>query len=51
LPLLEKYYRLRGWDLERGRPTAAKLGQLGLEDVANELVGAGKIDLEEKIEA
>jgi len=37
IPLLEKYYRLRGWDVATGRPTAAKLRQLGLADVAAEL--------------
>lgn len=41
--LLEKYYRLRGWDVESGRPTAEKLRQLGLGDVAEELVRAGLI--------
>jgi aldehyde:ferredoxin oxidoreductase len=41
LSLLERYYRLRGWDLERGRPTRPKLRQLGLEDVAQELDQAG----------
>jgi aldehyde:ferredoxin oxidoreductase len=28
-PLLEEYYRLRGWDAE-GVPTEAKLAELGL---------------------
>jgi aldehyde:ferredoxin oxidoreductase len=41
LPLLEKYYRLRGWDEQTGRPTVAKLRQLGLADVAAELSQAG----------
>jgi aldehyde:ferredoxin oxidoreductase len=44
LALLEDYYRLRGWDLARGRPTPAKLRQLGLGDVAAELLRAGQID-------
>ena len=43
IPLLENYYRLRGWDLERGRPTRSKLTQLGLDDVAQELSQAGLI--------
>ena len=43
IPLLEKYYRLRGWDVERGRPTVSKLRQLGLDDVAEELGRAGQI--------
>jgi aldehyde:ferredoxin oxidoreductase len=44
LQLLDRYYILRGWDLERGRPTAGKLRQLGLGDVAADLTGAGHID-------
>lgn len=43
IPLLEKYYRLRGWDVESGRPTVAKLRQLVLGDVAEELIHAGLI--------
>jgi aldehyde:ferredoxin oxidoreductase len=43
LPLLDRFYRLRGWDLERGRPTWAKLSQLGLGDVAVELARANLI--------
>ena len=43
IPLLENYYRLRRWDLECGRPTGAKLGQLGLADVAKELEQANLI--------
>ena len=43
LPLLNKYYRLRGWDLKRGRPTGSKLRQLGLADVAQELAQANLI--------
>ncbi|GAB4256964.1 MAG: tungsten-containing formaldehyde ferredoxin oxidoreductase [Thermoleophilia bacterium] len=34
--LLDEYYRLRGWD-ENGLPTAAKLRELGLDDVAEVL--------------
>jgi aldehyde:ferredoxin oxidoreductase len=41
--LLERFYRLRGWDLERGRPTARKLRQLGMPDVAERLAQAGLI--------
>jgi len=44
LPLLEKYYRLRGWDLAQGRPTWSKLQELGLGDVAGELAQAGLIE-------
>jgi aldehyde:ferredoxin oxidoreductase len=44
IPLLERYYRLRGWDLERGRPTASKLRGLGMPDVASRLARAGLIE-------
>ncbi len=37
LTLLDKYYELSGWDLTNGYPTRAKLEQLGLSDVADEL--------------
>ena len=33
-PLLEKFYRLRGWSVENGWPLPEKLQQLGLQDVA-----------------
>jgi aldehyde:ferredoxin oxidoreductase len=36
--LMDEFYVLRGWDVETGRPTPAKLGELGLEDVADTLV-------------
>jgi aldehyde:ferredoxin oxidoreductase len=39
--LLDEYYTLRGWDVVTGRPTAAKLRELGLADVAEELTGLG----------
>jgi aldehyde:ferredoxin oxidoreductase len=50
VPLLEAYYRGRGWDVESGRPTVHKLRQLGLPDVAQELLQAGLIqeDVQEK---
>jgi len=35
--LLEHYYHLRGWDRETGKPAAAKLKELGLEDVSSKL--------------
>ena len=35
--LADEYYRLRGWDVESGLPTGAKLVSLGLSDVAAEL--------------
>ncbi|MCP4131104.1 MAG: hypothetical protein GY754_09000 [bacterium] len=39
---VEEYYKQRGWD-KNGRPTQKKLNDLGLHDIANELVGLGKI--------
>ncbi len=36
-PMLDEYYRLRGWSQETGRPRAEKLRQLGLEDVIERL--------------
>lgn len=38
---LEEYYKLRGWDTRTGRPTRAKLEELGLKDVADELAKLG----------
>jgi aldehyde:ferredoxin oxidoreductase len=32
-PMLDEYYRLRGWDPETGWPTEEKLRELGLEEV------------------
>jgi aldehyde:ferredoxin oxidoreductase len=40
LKLLGKYYELSGWDLATGRPTRAKLEELGITDVADELEAA-----------
>lgn len=37
-PMLDEYYRARGWDAE-GRPTEAKVAALGLEDLAARLTG------------
>ena len=36
-PMLDEYYRLRGWDVGTGIPTRAKLQELGLESVADRL--------------
>ena len=41
--LLDEYYTLRGWDVATGRPTAAKLKELGLADVAGELAKLGLV--------
>ncbi len=38
-PLLDAYYEFRGWDKETGKPTAAKLDELGLGHV-KEKIGA-----------
>ncbi len=32
MKVMDEYYRLRGWDVETGRPTTGKLGELGLEN-------------------
>ncbi len=37
------YYELRGWNKETGIPTKGKLGELGLQFVADELEGLGKL--------
>ena len=37
-PMMDKYYELRGWDMKSGWPTQQKLEDLGLGDVARELV-------------
>ena len=43
LKLLDKYYELSRWDLTTGRPTRAKLEELGLADVADELERVRKL--------
>jgi aldehyde:ferredoxin oxidoreductase len=35
----DEYYEIRGWDKETGIPTREKLVELGLEDVADEILG------------
>jgi aldehyde:ferredoxin oxidoreductase len=35
----DEYYELRGWDKETGVPTKEKLIELGLGDVADEVLG------------
>ena len=40
---LEEYYELRGWDRRTGIPTREKLIELGLNDIASELVELNKI--------
>jgi aldehyde:ferredoxin oxidoreductase len=41
--LLDEYYELRGWDKESGLPTKRKLAELGLGDVADDLIKRGKL--------
>ncbi len=42
-PMLDDYYRLRGWDPETGYPTRGKLMELGLEDACRRLEAEGKL--------
>jgi aldehyde:ferredoxin oxidoreductase len=43
LPVMDEYYRLRGWDVEAGWPTEEKLERLGLGGVYDEMIaGAAK---------
>jgi aldehyde:ferredoxin oxidoreductase len=41
--LLDEYYELRKWDKESGLPSIEKLTELGLHDIAIELVKLGRI--------
>ncbi len=41
--MVDNYYALRGWDKTTGWPTRAKLEELGLKDVADELGAIGKL--------
>ena len=41
--LKDRYYKLRGWNVGTGRPTRAKLEELGMKSVADELENAGRI--------
>jgi len=41
--ILDSYYNNRGWDKKTGRPTRAKLEELGLKDVADKLASIGKL--------
>jgi aldehyde:ferredoxin oxidoreductase len=41
--ILDSYYDKRGWDKKTGRPTRAKLEELGLKDVADGLAATGKL--------
>ncbi|MFC2019114.1 aldehyde ferredoxin oxidoreductase N-terminal domain-containing protein [Chloroflexota bacterium] len=41
--MMDEYYQLRGWGLESGLQTKAKLHELGLEDIARDLEPGGLI--------
>ena len=41
--LLDEYYELRGWNKRFGLPTEQKLTELGLCDIASELIALGKL--------
>lgn len=41
--LKNRYYDLRGWDVNTGGPTRAKLEDLGLKEIADELASIGKL--------
>ncbi len=43
LKLLDKYYEIRNWNKRNGWPTWAKLEELGLKEVADELEAVGKL--------
>jgi aldehyde:ferredoxin oxidoreductase len=41
--LKDRYFELRGWDVNTGWPTRPKFEELGLKDVADELASIGKL--------
>jgi aldehyde:ferredoxin oxidoreductase len=41
--VLDEYYEARGWDKKSGVPTAKKLIELGLSDVAEDLQKSGRL--------
>jgi len=41
--LKERYYALRGWNVDTGRPERPILESLGMKDVADTLESAGKL--------
>ena len=43
LKVLDKYYELRGWNPANGWPTRAKLEELGLREVADEMEAIGRL--------
>jgi aldehyde:ferredoxin oxidoreductase len=42
-PMLDEYYRIRGWDVATGLPKREGLERLGLVDVADDLEATGKL--------
>ncbi len=42
-PMLDAYYKFRGWDVKTGLPTRTKLEELGLSEIAAELEKMGKL--------
>ena len=42
VPVMDEYYRLRGWDVETGWPTQERLERLGLGDVYDEMVAGAE---------
>ena len=42
-PMLDQYYKIRGWDKYSGFPTKKKLLELSLHEVVNELESMGKL--------
>ena len=41
--LKDRYYKLRGWNVDTGRPERAILETLDMKDVADKLEDAGKL--------
>jgi aldehyde:ferredoxin oxidoreductase len=41
--LKDRYYQRRGWNVSNGRPSRAKLEQLGMGEVADTLESAGRL--------
>jgi hypothetical protein len=37
-PVLDAFYQLHGWDVQRGWPTEARLREMGLEDVYEDMI-------------
>jgi aldehyde:ferredoxin oxidoreductase len=44
-PMVDKYYELRGWDVESGLPKRGTLEALGLKEIADELESLGKLSI------